>query len=143
MRWKKAKVLVSALLTNNMVLPDDEEESLALLEYALQEVANRATTLRLLTTNVDNRIAKHTDIEGVFMRLPALPVNDEEELDIDEQLCFAVARFMASFIVDSPTLVMLHESKAIDIINQYNSTIEAYQERQGKNGRENTVLREY
>ena len=128
MIFKRTLILAQALLTNGLVMPDDEEERLVLLEYALQEVANKATTLRLVSLNVDNRIVKPSGVEGVFMRSPALPRNVEEEIDIDEPLAFAVARYLAAFVSEDPKIAEYHVNKAIDIINQYNTTVESYLE---------------
>ena len=46
---------------------------------------------------------------------------DDDEIDIDEDLCFALARYTASLI--SKEKVQLHEEKAEDIIMKYNQNV--------------------
>ena len=59
---------------------------------------------------------------GSYMiRKPELPEKDDDEIDIDEDLCFALARYTASLI--SKEKVQLHEEKAEDIIMKYNQKV--------------------
>ena len=133
MRWKELQILVESIIGGDHVLVKDSAKRLALLNYALHEVANRATTLRLLTDNTDEHIIRQAR-EGTFIREAVLPENDEEVVDIDTGLCFAVARYMASFISKEDKTILRHEYKASQIILKYNSKVESFlNSEEGKN----------
>lgn len=120
MTYGRVKSITKALLISDNVLTKDADELLGLLEYAFQFVSNKAEALHLLTMNKDayiNRLAAGDWLS----RKPELPTADSDELDIDHELCFAVARYMASLV--SKLKPQIHEAEAIKIINDYNSKV--------------------
>lgn len=126
MTLKRFKHLVNALLIGDTVLTDNGEELLALLGYAFERISNNADALKLFTTDiVDERIIRNGP-GNTFIRLPRLPEYEEDELDIDEELCYAAARYVCSFI--SKEKVMLHIQEAEKVINSYNQKVQAFLE---------------
>lgn len=120
MTYSRLKSLTRALLIGDNALPRDADEVLGLLEYAYHMVSNKAEALHLLTMNQNEDINRRA-VGNWLSRTPALPINDDDELDIDKELVFAVARFIASFV--SKNKPAIHEAEAIKIINDYNSKV--------------------
>ena len=120
MTYKKFKVLLRGLLLGDSIVPEDDETLLALFEYGIVMVSEKAESLHLLTLN-KAEIVQRLATGSYMIRKPALPEKDEDELDIDEDLCFALARYTASLI--SKEKVQLHEEKAEDIIMKYNQKV--------------------
>ena len=83
-------------------------------------ISERAESLHLLTLN-KAEIIQRMATGSYMIRKPELPENDDDEIDIDEDLCFALARYTASLI--SKEKVQLHEEKAEDIIMKYNQKV--------------------
>jgi len=127
MTYKRFKSLVSALLIQDVTLTEDNDELLGLLEYAYNKVAMEADSVHLtVLTPFGWRIARQIT-ENQFIRFPNLPETDEDELDIDESLVPAIARYVCSFV--STLKTQYHEELAKDIIRKYNQEIESYIEK--------------
>ena len=116
----RLKYLVKGLLVGDNVLPKDSNEVIALVEYAFGTISDKAEALHLLTLNQSEDISRLA-IGDYLSRTPKLPEVDEDELDIDNELGFAVARLVASMI--SKNKPRVHESKAMEIIADYNSKV--------------------
>lgn len=121
MKWGRLKHLTEMLLSGDTGFPlDDEDKALALLQYAFETVAIRADAKCLIveegeTPEPHNIVRINTN--GHFIRRPRLPESDEDELDMDEGLIFAVARLMASFL--SVEKFNVHYQVADSIMNKY------------------------
>ena len=102
------------------IVPSDDETLLGLVEYSLNMISERAESLHLLTVN-KAEIIQRMATGSYMIRKPELPEKDDDEIDIDEDLCFALARYTASLI--SKEKVQLHEEKAEDIIMKYNQKV--------------------
>ena len=120
MKYKKFKVLLRGLLRGDNIVPADDETLLGLVEYSLNMISERAESLHLLTLN-KAEIIQRMATGSYMIRKPELPEKDDDEIDIDEDLCFALARYTASLI--SKEKVQLHEEKAEDIIMKYNQKV--------------------
>lgn len=120
MTYGKLKVLLKGLLVGDTMVPNDNETLLALLEYSFTLISDKAEALHLLTLNETEDISRFATGE-YLMRTPKLPKNDEDELDIDHELCYVVARYMASMI--SKEKIALHEQKANEGILTYNGKV--------------------
>ena len=120
MKYKKFKVLLRGLLHGDKIVPSDDETLLGLVEYSLNMISERAESLHLLTVN-KAEIIQRMATGSYMIRKPELPEKDDDEIDIDEDLCFALARYTASLI--SKEKVQLHEEKAEDIIMKYNQKV--------------------
>jgi hypothetical protein len=120
MTYGRCKSLASALLAGDNKLTKNDDELLGLLEYAFHFVGSKAEALHLLTMNRTDNINRKAAGDWLS-RFPELPADDEDELDIDHELCFAVARYIAASI--SKNKPQVHENEAMKIINDYNSKV--------------------
>ena len=120
MTYGRLKSLTKALLIGDNTLPKDADELLGLLEYAYHMVSNKAEALHLLTMNQNDDINRRA-IGDWLSRTPELPASDNDELDIDNELGFAVARYIASFVSKNKPAV--HEAEAMKVIDDYNSKV--------------------
>jgi len=124
MTYGNLKNLVRALLIGDQTLTKNEAEILVLVEYAFDKVANEADALKLFTEDVAaNRILR-SGPGRQFVRKPALPTNDADEMDIDNELCFAVARYICSFV--SREKGGIHINEAGNLIRAYNNKVATY-----------------
>ena len=123
MTLKGFKSLATLFLTGDNVLPSDNEQIISGLEAALLEVASEANSLKLLTINNTENILR-TGPGNYLYRIPRLPSDSTDDIDIDSELGPAVARLFASYI--SKTKEDLHRARAKDLINDYNSKVESY-----------------
>ncbi len=120
MTFKRLKATTNGLLTGDNILTEDHDAVLGLLEMAYNDVIAHADALHLLTLNRSGDVFRLAQGKYV-VRIPALPTDDEDELDIDNELCFAVARLLASYVSDKKSSVHFAEAKRL--INNYNSKI--------------------
>jgi len=125
MTFARLKKLVKALQIGDNNPPKDDEEFLALLAYAYDKTATYADALKLFTSNKDAAILRQGP-GNTFVRKPKLPKRDTDELDIDDELGYPIARFIASFI--SKTKIQLHEAEAMSLIRAYNAKVHSYLE---------------
>lgn len=118
MTYEGLKYLTTGLLTGDNVLPGDADVLLGLLKYALTTTAMKADSLHLMTLSTTADVLRLA--QGDYLiRMPELPEDDEDEIDIDEELIFAVARYMASYI--SSKKGGIHVQAADRIILDYNA----------------------
>lgn len=112
------KAITTGLLTGDMVLPQNPDVMTGLMQYALTTVATQADSLHLMTlsTTVDVLRLAQGDY---LIRMPVPPVEDTDLLDIDDELAFAVARYLASYI--SKDKGGVHVQAADRIIKDYNA----------------------
>lgn len=108
------------MLIGDNVIPKDDAVFKSLLSYAYSMIADKAEALHLLTLNKKDNINRFATGE-FLMRNPEMPTEDASELDIDEELCFAVARYIASMLSKSKTA--LHQQYGDDIILKYNGKV--------------------
>lgn len=127
MTFGKLKASCRVLLTGDNVLPKSDDDMLAALEMAYVEISNQATALKLLTVNKDNAIMRMGPGD-TFIRMPKLPKDDNDELDIDSELGPAVARIIASYV--SKEKGGLHIDRANRIVMDYEAKVQTYIETQ-------------
>ncbi len=135
MKYKELKVLVSALLVGDNKITSNEAELKSLLMLAFNDIASRAQSLRLMTKSMNKEVLRGS--VGVYLtRYPELPEDDESELDMDKDLCFAAARFIASYVSKNKPAVHVEEGeKMIRLFNsKVNSMIESVQVDEEGNG---------
>lgn len=121
MTYGNLKLLVTGLLIGDNVLPKDDNVIKQLLEYSFSMVSDTAEALHLLTLNKDQEDIQRFAHGEYLMRKPKLPESDSDELDIDHELCFALARFIASMI--SKEKMAIHQNEANNIILKYNGKV--------------------
>ena len=120
MTYGSLKNLVTGLLIGDNVIPKDDAVFKSLLAYAYSMIADKAEALHLLTLNKKDNINRFATGE-FLMRNPEMPTEDASELDIDEELCFAVARYIASMLSKEKTA--MHQQYGDDIILKYNGKV--------------------
>ena len=120
MTYGSLKNLVTGLLIGDNVIPKDDAVFKSLLAYAYSMIADKAEALHLLTLNKKDNINRFATGE-FLMRNPEMPTEDASELDIDEELCFAVARYIASMLSKDKTA--MHQQYGDDIILKYNGKV--------------------
>ena len=135
MKYKELKVLVSALLVGDNKITSNEAELKSLLMLAFNDIASRAQSLRLMTKSMNKEVLRGS-VGDYLTRYPELPENDESVLDMDKDLCFAAARFMASYVSKNKPAVHIQEGeKMIRLFNgKVNSMIESIQVDEEGNG---------
>lgn len=112
--------LTTGLLTGDNVLPKEEPVRLALLEAAFSEIATKADSLHLMTLSATVDVLRLGD--GAYViRVPELPAAPADIMDIDNELCFPLARIMASYI--SKDKGGIHVNAANRLILDYNSKV--------------------
>ena len=120
MKYGELKALCSALLVGDNKLSSNDADIKALLTLAFNDIASRAQSLRLLTKSQNKEILRGS-VGDYLTRYPDLPENDDSELDMDKDLCFAAARFIASYVSkNKPTI---HAAEAEKIILLFNSKV--------------------
>ena len=135
MKYKELKVLVSALLVGDNKITSNEAELKSLLMLAFNDIASRAQSLRLMTKSMNKEVLRGS-VGDYLTRYPELPENDESELDMDKDLCFAAARFIASYVSKNKPAVHVEEGeKMIRLFNgKVNSMIESIKVDEEGNG---------
>ena len=135
MKYKELKVLVSALLVGDNRITSNEAELKSLLMLAFNDIASRAQSLRLMTKSMNKEVLRGS-VGDYLTRYPELPENDESELDMDKDLCFAAARFIASYVSKNKPAVHVEEGeKMIRLFNgKVNSMIESIKVDEEGNG---------
>ncbi len=119
MTYADLKTLTTSLLFGDTKIPDDTGFK-PLLGLAYIEICNKCVPLKLTTNSKDFSILRQVG-DGVYLRKAKLPVNDADTLDIDDELGFAVAYYIASFL--SKIKPPYFEQKAIELITSYNYKI--------------------
>lgn len=120
MKYGELKNLTTGLLMNDNVLPKDDNVTKSLLGYAFSMISDKAEALHLLTLNKSQDINRLATGE-YLLRNPELPENDDSELDIDHELCYAAARYIAAMISKEKTAI--HQQYGDDIIIKYNGKV--------------------
>lgn len=146
MTYAVFKNITTGLLTGDNVLPIDFGVTSGLIQAALTTTATMAESLHLMTlsttadilrmahgdylirrpimlvefsTNVDLLAIDATDEEIAAAEAADLVLTDTQPIDIDEELAFAVARFVASYI--SKDKGGIHVQAANRMILDYNA----------------------
>ena len=86
----------------------------------LKNKADKAEALRLMTMNSTEEIVRLGPGE-YLVRTPNLPETDSDELDIDHELCFVAARYIAAML--SKEKIKIHQDYGDDGILRYNGKI--------------------
>lgn len=120
MKYGELKSLTAGLLLGDNVLPKDEAILKQLLSYAYSMIADKAEALHLLTLSKTENINRFATGE-FLMRNPELPLTDDDELDIDHELCFVASRYIASML--SKDKVAIHQQYGDDGILKYNGKV--------------------
>ena len=120
MTYQTLQNLTAGLLTGDNRLPNEPEIVLSMLEYALTTVATKADSLHLMTLSTEVDVLRMS-VGDYLIRRPALPILLTDNLDIDDELGFAVARLIASMV--SKEKGGIHVQAADRIILDYNAKV--------------------
>lgn len=125
MTYADLKNQVTMLLTSENKLPKDAAILASSLKFAYVEIADIATPLKWLTLNKDVDIMRQ-GLGNYYVRMPNMPVDDTDELDIDSELVPAVARMIASYVAKDVRLKQYHRDLATQLMKKYDSKVRAY-----------------
>jgi len=123
MTYDRLRSLVNALLIGDNAFTKKEDEQLALLAYAYDKIATEADALKLFTVNKDSAVLRQGP-GNLFVRKPDLPKDGTDVLDIDDELGFPIARYIASFVSKNNSATHVREAETL--IKAYNSKVDAY-----------------
>jgi len=129
--YAKLKSAIQLLLIGDNELPGDNDQVLAAIEMAYIQMASQATSLKLLTTNNASEVIRQGP-GGTYVRMPNLPTSDDDELDIDRELCPALARIIASYL--SREKGGIHNTEAQKILRSYDSKVRVFLEEKESEG---------
>ena len=118
MTYGMLKSITTGLLTGDNVLPADATVLQGMVQYALNTVAMQAESFHLMTLTTTSPILRMASGD-YLIRTPIAPDLDGDILDIDEELSFAVARYLASYF--SREKGGIHVQAATRIILDYNA----------------------
>lgn len=125
MTYSELKIITKALLSSDFPLPEDEPSIKALLGMAYNYIADKAQVLNLQTEDKSAKI--HRLGRGKFLvRTPELPESDTDLLDVGNELGYAAASLVASYI--SEKKAGIHQGRADDIIRSYNAKVDEFLE---------------
>jgi len=119
------RITIETLLIGDNELPEDDVKLIALLEMAYIEIASRVTSLKLLTANNSSEVIRGGP-SGSYIRMPVLPNLGNEELDIDRELCPAVARIIAGYVSRSKS--QYHQAEAQKVLVNYETKVRRFLE---------------
>ena len=120
MTYDELKNITSGLLIGDVALPQDEDVLRGLVKYALTTVATQANSMRLMTLDETRPILRLAGGD-YYIRVPDTPEDGVDLVDIDDELVFAVARYIASYI--SKGKGGIHVNAADRIIKDYNAKV--------------------
>jgi hypothetical protein len=118
MTYRMFQSIVKGLMLGDNNPPVDQDIYTGLLYYAYHMVGNKAESFHLLTLNRKGDLLRMATGD-YFLRRPTLPTTLDDELDLDEELCFAAARFFCSMLSDDKT----HLLEGEEIIRNYNEKV--------------------
>jgi hypothetical protein len=123
MTYGELKKLAAGLLIGDNAFPEADDMVLPLLRYAFHQVSIKTKSLHLLSTAKENDMLR-IDEGDYVTRVPVLPSNDSDELDIDGELGFPISRYIASFVALSIEQEAKHVRIAEELIKYYNEKVE-------------------
>ncbi len=132
MTYGNLKYLVKALLIGDNTLTKDNNEVLVLLSYAYNKIANQADALKLFTAVTEDMRIIRQGPGKLYVRMPSLPEDDIDELDIDDELAYVAARYICSFV--SREKGGIHVNEAMTLIRAYNQKVQVFFENMAQDG---------
>lgn len=122
MTFLESKNLITGLLFGDTKIPEDQY-ILPLYSQAFNYILNECTPLKLVTVSKDFSILRIETVDSVqmYVRKPRIPKSDADTLDIDDELGYAVANLVASYL--SKRKPDYYKLQAIEIISQYNMKV--------------------
>jgi len=119
------KRMTKALLIGDNTIPKNDEDFVNSLLMTYTEMSDIVTPLKWLTTNKADEILRHYK-GSYYVRMPKLPTNLSDQLDIDSELVPVVARMMASNIAKDINMKSYHRRLALESMKKYDSKVRSY-----------------
>lgn len=137
MTYAQFTSLCKGLLVGDNAIPIDPEVQLALFSYASDKVANEADALKLFTASKSDGIVRSGPGNSYVrqMEMPSIvsgKVLESFIIDLDDELCYPLARYFVSFITKEK--MAYHVAEAENLIRIYNSKVESYMSRLKQEG---------
>jgi len=133
MKYREFKHLVEVILTGDIAISDDDAYLLAAMRYAFETVAMSTDVAVLTVTEEEYQQVKDTrevvrvDLQNKRRTLrPRIPINDDDDIDLDEGVCFTAARLVASLF--SIEKMQYHRDIAMNELKDYNELLQAMRE---------------
>ena len=127
MTFAELKNLTKVFLGGDYNLPKNDDTLVAALSSAYMFAATKCTALRLLTTNKDSAIMR-IGPGSTYVRMPKLPRDDSDRLDIDSELVPAIGRILAYYIAKDVTMKEYHKREALELMRDYEAKVVEYLE---------------
>ncbi len=104
----------------DFILPTDNESYTLGIQEALEDIATipKVIALKLITSDNSNEVLKPIN-KDLFIRKPIAPKTDEDKIDIDEGLCFAVLYSFLSSLTKDLQKFQIFQLRKEEIINNY------------------------
>ena len=133
MTYKELLSLTEVYLGGDYVLPDDDDAKLVSLKSAYYFAADQCTALKLLTESKDTSIMRMGP-GNTYVRMPNMPRDLTDKLDIDSELVPAVARTMAHYIAKDIKMKQYHKNEALELYRRYEAKVTEYLEEMNSRG---------
>lgn len=133
MTYGELKNTAKMFLIGDNVLPKDPAVMQAAVRAAYQFAANKCTALKLLTTNRGDEIMRMGP-GNTYIRMPELPVEDTDILDIDDELGAAIARILAQYTAKELNDRNYHKGEALELMRDYEGKVQEFIEESKRRG---------
>ena len=118
MKLQEFKTFLNAKRRGDLKLPATNEELQPLLQESLDCVASKCDPVDLSTRDLTKETLRFITL-NLQIRKPIATILNEEKIDIDEQLVYAVAYDLLSNNSNDPTNKVIYEKKRDEKIQEY------------------------
>ena len=116
MKYIDFKTHLNEIMSGDKKVPEDEKLKPIMLQ-CLKQVAIKCEPLVLMSRDIEDDILKTLE-DRLFIRVPKLPQSDDDVIDMDETLVYAVSYLVASKISKNQTIVK-YIKEYDEIVNDY------------------------
>ncbi|MCK5111067.1 MAG: hypothetical protein KAQ94_06055 [Arcobacteraceae bacterium] len=97
MKYEDFKKHLTVIVGGDRPLPKDNNDLKTIILQCLREVAAKCEPLSLMTRDMENDILQSMESEdGLYIRVPKLSMENDDVMDMDETLVYAVSYLTAS-----------------------------------------------
>ena len=133
MKYREFKHLVDVILTGDTAVPEDEAYLLSAMRYAFEIISMKCGVTKLTLTDaeflaypIQREIVRRDFVNQLVFVRAAIPKKDDDDIDLDEGLCFTGARLVASLF--SLEKMQYHREIAMAELNEYSKVQQAMKE---------------
>jgi hypothetical protein len=116
MKYIDFRTHLNEIMSGDKTVPADDKLKPIILQ-SLVQVAKQCEPLVLISDDIEDEILQVVE-DGLFIRVPKTPNDDEDIIDMDETLVYAVSYLVASKISKNQTITK-YTHEADRIINDY------------------------